>query len=287
MEFFEGMRGAVHVTFEEGTQAQWLHELLAPRVDRVVVCDRRGQPRHGNKADQGDADQLSELLRRGGLRPVYHGDTHRTTLKELARTYQNLVEDSTRVMQRIKALYPARGIKTAGTSVYHPRHRAEWLAQLPEGGGSVPGRDTLRPARRAAGSAPEGQGCDGCRGPAGSSVDCIADHPVLWAGARGVDSGHDVDALAVPDEAKPVGLRRPGGRDPVQRGLCDGRGPACSAPAGTDDAWAEPKPQSCAQGCLQRCGNGRHGATGSTTGLLSWHGRPRNEGGAGTRDTRP
>jgi transposase len=133
-EFFAGMRGAVHVTFEEGTQAQWLHELLASRVDRVVVCNQRGQPRHGNKADQGDADQLSELLRRGGIRPVYHGDAHRTTLKELTRTYQNLVEDSTRVMQRIKALYRARGIKTAGTSVYRPRHRAEWLAQLPERG---------------------------------------------------------------------------------------------------------------------------------------------------------
>jgi transposase len=133
-EFLGGMRGAVHVTFEEGTQAQWLYELLAPRVNRVVVCDRRGQSRHGNKADQGDADQLSDQLRLGGLRPVYHGDTHRTTLKELTRAYQNVVEDSTRVMQRIKALFRARGIKTAGTAVYNPRHRAQWLAQLPEGG---------------------------------------------------------------------------------------------------------------------------------------------------------
>jgi hypothetical protein len=30
-EFFRGMRGAIHVAFEEGTQAQWLHELLPPR----------------------------------------------------------------------------------------------------------------------------------------------------------------------------------------------------------------------------------------------------------------
>lgn len=42
LEFFAGMRGAVHVAFEEGTQAQWLHDLLSPRVARVVVCDRRG-----------------------------------------------------------------------------------------------------------------------------------------------------------------------------------------------------------------------------------------------------
>jgi len=28
LEFFRGMRGSIHVVFEEGTQAQWLHDLL-------------------------------------------------------------------------------------------------------------------------------------------------------------------------------------------------------------------------------------------------------------------
>ena len=133
-EFLRGMRGAVHVTFEEGTQAQWLHDLLAPLVHRVVVCDRRGAPQQGTKGDQVDADQLSELLRRGGLRAVYHGGAQRTVLKELTRTYRNLVEDSTRVMLRLKALFRARGLPTAGSTVYQPRHRARWLAQLPDGG---------------------------------------------------------------------------------------------------------------------------------------------------------
>ena len=49
--FFGSMRGSVHVAFEEGTQAQWLHDLLAPVVHRIMVCDRRGEHR-GNKADQ-------------------------------------------------------------------------------------------------------------------------------------------------------------------------------------------------------------------------------------------
>ena len=133
-EFFRGMRGSVHVAFEEGTQAQWLHDLLAPLVDRVVVCDRRGEKRRVNKAGQVDADELSELLRRGGLRAVYHGSSHRATLKELTRAYQNLVEDSTRVMQRLKALFRARGIKAPGTRVYHPADRTQWLEKLPERG---------------------------------------------------------------------------------------------------------------------------------------------------------
>jgi hypothetical protein len=48
-EFFRRMRGAIHVVFEEGTQAQWLYDLLMPLVDRVVVCNRRGQATQGNK----------------------------------------------------------------------------------------------------------------------------------------------------------------------------------------------------------------------------------------------
>jgi transposase len=130
VEFFRGMRGAIHVAFEEGTQAQWLHDLLVPLVDRVIVADRRGTAQQSNKGDQTDADQLSELLRCGALRAVYHSSPHRETLRELARTYTTLVEDSTRVMQRLKALFRARGIRAPGTQVYQPAHRAEWLARL-------------------------------------------------------------------------------------------------------------------------------------------------------------
>jgi transposase len=130
VEWFRAIRGSIHVAFEEGTQAQWLHDLLVPLVDRVLVCNRRGQSPQGNKGDQSDADELSEWLRGGRLRAVYHGSRERATLKELARTYTNLVEDSTRVMQRLKALFRARGIKTSGTAVYRTAQRRTWLAHL-------------------------------------------------------------------------------------------------------------------------------------------------------------
>lgn len=132
--FFRAMRGSVHVTFEEGTQAQWLHDLLLPLVESVVVCNRRDTRRQGTKSDWHDAEELADLLRRDAVRPVYHSGTpHGAELKELARTYVNLVEDSTRVMARLKALYRARAIPTRGSAVYHPRQRALWLAQLPGG----------------------------------------------------------------------------------------------------------------------------------------------------------
>ncbi len=137
LEYFRGMRGAIHVAFEEGTQAQWLHDLLVPVVDQVVVCDRRGESKRGNKADQIDADELSDLLRCGRLRPVYHGGAggpRRLTLQELAHNYQALVEDATRLMSRLKALFRARGIKTPGRQLYQRAGREEWLARLPNPG---------------------------------------------------------------------------------------------------------------------------------------------------------
>lgn len=134
LEYFRGMRGTVRVTFEEGTQAQWLHDLLVPAVAQVIVCNRRGESTHGNKGDHRDADELSDLLRCGRLRAVYHGSPERRTLKELARTYEQLVADATRVMSRLKALFRARGIKTPGQQLYQPGRRGEWLARLSEPG---------------------------------------------------------------------------------------------------------------------------------------------------------
>jgi len=134
VEFFRGMRGSVHVALEEGTQAQWLHDLLVPVADRVVVCDLRGERRRGNKADKVDADELSSRLLRGDIRPVYHAGTGRTSLRELTRAYVNVVEDSTRTMLRLKALFRARAIRAPGKRLYNPEHRGEWLAKLPDPG---------------------------------------------------------------------------------------------------------------------------------------------------------
>ena len=145
-EFFNAMAGSVHVVFEEGTQAQWLYDLLSPRVDRVIVCDRRGEKRSGNKGDQVDADELSEQLRCGGLRAVYHGAGGRADLKELTRAYRNLVEDGTRVMLRLKALFRARAIRTTGGGVYQPKGRAAWGRTATRARCSATCRDPVRSA---------------------------------------------------------------------------------------------------------------------------------------------
>lgn len=133
----------VHVAFEEGTQAQWLHDLLVPHAEKVVVCNTRGDRESGNKNDRLDADGLSERLRAGTLRPVFHGSPDLLTLGQLVRNYNNLVEDATRVMQRIKALFRASAIPVKGVAVYRPAGRDAWLARL-DGGARIRAASLLR-----------------------------------------------------------------------------------------------------------------------------------------------
>jgi hypothetical protein len=89
LQFIQGLRGNLHVTFEEGTWAAWLYDLLKPHVAKIVVCDPRRNAllKEGNKSDKVDARKLVELLRAGLLRPVYHGANGLRTLKELSRSY--------------------------------------------------------------------------------------------------------------------------------------------------------------------------------------------------------
>ncbi len=134
--FVRGLRGRLHVTFEEGAQATWLYDLLRPHVTEVLVCN----PRHnkllavGNKSDRIDALKLAQLLRAGLLKPVYHGERGTRALKEMVRSYECLVADTTRVMNRLKAIYRARGIACAGHDVYRADRQAQWLQKLTERG---------------------------------------------------------------------------------------------------------------------------------------------------------
>ncbi len=118
LEFFAGLRGTLSVTFEEGTWAAWLYDLLKPHVARLVVCNPRKNAllKAGNKSDRIDARKLTELLRGNQLKPVYHGETGVRMVRELARSYLTIVKDLSRVMNRLKAVYRSWAIPLpAGT----------------------------------------------------------------------------------------------------------------------------------------------------------------------------
>src|SRR4030088_201011 len=134
LEFVHGLRGSLHLTFEEGTWAAWLYDLLKPHVAKLVVCNPRKNAllKDGNKSDRIDARKLAELLRGNQLKSVYHGETGVRMLRELARSYLTIVKDLTRVMNRLKAVYRSWAIPGAGRDAYYRRHRAQWLAKIRE-----------------------------------------------------------------------------------------------------------------------------------------------------------
>ena len=134
IDFLRGQRGLVQVTFEEGTYANWLYDVIKPHVSKVIVCDPRKNKIDGSKTDRIDARKLAELLRLNALSAVYHGEQSKQTLKEYARSYLSLQQDSTRIMNRLKAIYRGRGISCRGPSIYRPKNRKEWLDKLKDKG---------------------------------------------------------------------------------------------------------------------------------------------------------
>ncbi len=136
LQFLEGLRGSLYVTFEEGTWAAWLYDLLKPHVAKIVVCNPRRNAllKEGSKSDRIDARKLAELLRGNQLQSVYHGEHGLRTLKELVRSYLTITKDLGRVMSRVKAIYRSWAIPCTGKQVYGLRHRAEWLGKIGEPG---------------------------------------------------------------------------------------------------------------------------------------------------------
>lgn len=134
--YLQRLKGRVLVTFEEGTQAQWLYDVVQPLVTAVIVCDPR-QNRllaAGNKSDRIDAQKLAALLRHGSLKAVDHRDHGVRVLKELVRNYECLVQDTARVMNRLKAIYRGRAIACQGHEIYRQDRSQQWLRKLKEPG---------------------------------------------------------------------------------------------------------------------------------------------------------
>ena len=111
-DFIKAQSGTIHLTFEEGTHAQWLFELLRPIVAELLVCNPRlsASSKSSNKNDKLDSINMARDLRAGHLKGVYHGSASNQTLKQLVHNYDSITGDTIRVMNRIKALYRSRAL---------------------------------------------------------------------------------------------------------------------------------------------------------------------------------
>ena len=230
LEFFAGLRGTLWVTFEEGTCAAWLYDLLNPHVAKLVVCNPRKNAllKYGNKSDRIDARKLAELLRGNHLKPVYHGETSVRTLRELARSYVTTVKDLTRVMSRLKALYRSWAIPCAGRDVYYTRHRAEWLGKIEHAGVRRRAEqlyqhlDVLQQLRQ---QVRRELLAESRKHPATAKLRQV---PYLGPIRIGAVSGSDPDTASVSHQTPTVGLQRAGTGDSWQCGIQLSRRPTAA-----------------------------------------------------------
>src|SRR6202035_1286021 len=66
LQFIHGLRGELHVTWEEGTWAAWLYDLLQPQVPHIGVCN----PRRNALLKDGSKD-LTRVMNR--MKALYRG----------------------------------------------------------------------------------------------------------------------------------------------------------------------------------------------------------------------
>lgn len=132
IEVLRGIAGNRRLCLEEGTLAEWLHEVLEPHVAELVVTGVRKS--RGEKSDKHDAFGLAEQLRIGSFETrVYKGRGKLRRLGCLAKAYGFVVGDVVRVKNRLRSVLRSRGVAYgAGQSVYTKREREYWLAELPE-----------------------------------------------------------------------------------------------------------------------------------------------------------
>lgn len=86
----------------------------------------------GAKSDSIDAQGLAEKLRIGQTGPgVFKAPKRFQKLREWARVYQMLSQDTARAKIRLETQFHRRGIRCVGTAVYDPHKQGEWLQRLP------------------------------------------------------------------------------------------------------------------------------------------------------------
>ena len=90
-----GSRGDLHLTFEEGTWAAWLNDLITPCVTKIMVCNprRNALRKEGSNSDRIDAPKLAELVRSNLPRSVYRAKHCVGALTELVRSYLTISKD--------------------------------------------------------------------------------------------------------------------------------------------------------------------------------------------------
>ena len=264
IEVLRGIPKSRHMCLEEGTLTGWLHEVLEPHVEELVVTGV-GKSR-GPKSDKRDAFGLAEQLRIGAIKTrVYKGRGQFMRLGNLAKAYGFLVGDTVRVKNRLRSVLRSRGVGYgAGQSVYAKREREQWLGKLPEATMAQAGllyeeHDALVALRRKAEKAMLAE--------ARKHRELARADDVPGSGPdpdRRITAGCG-DTVPVQKPERILGVLRPGHRDAELVGLGASLDGGVDEDAGAADSGPEPQLQPHAEACVQGSGDdgdrtGRGGA---------------------------
>lgn len=105
IQYLQSFGENVMVAFEECDLSSWLFDLLRNHVRSLIVCNPVANAQYKRaKTDKLDARNLAHLLRGNFLHPVFHDGSGREKLRMLVSGYDDTVQESTRLQNRIEAI---------------------------------------------------------------------------------------------------------------------------------------------------------------------------------------
>lgn len=130
VDFVRTLPGRKHLCLEEGSQSEWLYELLRPHVDELVVM--HPVKTAGPKSDSIDAWSMADRIRTGTIpKRVFKTCGVYSELRAAVQAHRFATADLVRAKNRLKAIYRARGISTEGREIYSAEARVKWIKKLP------------------------------------------------------------------------------------------------------------------------------------------------------------
>ncbi len=105
IDYVCSLGGRLELAFEECDLSCWLFDIFQKHVSRIIVCNPTHNAQYKRvKTDKLDAFNLATLLRGGFLKAVFHDGSDREKFRMLVSGYDDTVEESTRLKNRIKAI---------------------------------------------------------------------------------------------------------------------------------------------------------------------------------------
>lgn len=120
------------VALEATTNSWTVAEILEPHVARVVVSNplkTKAIAESTIKTDKVDSETLARLLRAGFLPEVWHPSAEFQLLRQLTVFYASLINDRTRVKNRLQSLFHRRLIQCPVTELFS-RAGLQWMDSL-------------------------------------------------------------------------------------------------------------------------------------------------------------